>query len=524
MTLSKNYHKVFAIALSLVWSSSFAAESSQPLTLSTRSRVEMSKGSGEYQVVNKTVEWDAKKTAIIICDMWNQHWCKGATERVAEMAPRMNDVVKEARRRGVLIIHCPSDTMKFYTEAPQRKRAQEAPRVKRPADVSKWKSLNLAKEGPLPIDDSDGGYDDQTQCKQGGPWKREIATLEVAPKDAITDNGEEVYNLLQQSGIDNVIIIGVHANMCVLGRPFSIRQMVSVGKNVLLMRDLTDTMYNSRKRPFVSHFAGTDLVVEHIEKYWCPSITSSDILGGQPFRFKDDKRPQIAFLISEPEYHTAETLPEFARKELAFRGFHCTFIQTDASDPNAFPGIEAIKNADLLVVSVRRRTPPKDQLELIRQHLNAGKPLIGLRTASHAFDAKPADNLHDSWSTFDVDILGANYQGHYGNQPPNKPATLVNVIAEAAAHPVLAGVPTDEFRVTSHLYKSRNPASTVTPLMNGHVEGNSTMEPVAWVNTANQRRVFYTSLGNPEDFQLPAFRRLLLNGILWSLNQPIPPQ
>jgi hypothetical protein len=80
--------------------------------------------------------------------------------------------------------------------------------------------------------------------------------------------------------------------MCVLGRPFSIRQMVSLGKSVLLMRDMTDTMYNSRKRPFVSHFAGTDLVVEHIERYWCPSITSADFLGGAPFRFKGDTRPR----------------------------------------------------------------------------------------------------------------------------------------------------------------------------------------------------------------------------------------
>ncbi|MBI3849228.1 MAG: ThuA domain-containing protein [Verrucomicrobia bacterium] len=522
MTLLKNHRTAFAAALLFVCLSGIAADSSKPITLSARGRVETPKGSGQYEIVNRTVEWDPKKTAIIICDMWDQHWCKGATERVAEMAPRMNDVIKEARRRGVFIIHCPSDTMKFYEGTPQRKRAQDAPKVKPPADVSKWKSLNLAKEGPLPIDDSDGGCDDQPQCKQGGPWKREIATLEVAPEDAITDNGEEVYNLLHQAAIDNVIIMGVHANMCVLGRPFSIRQMVSVGKNVLLMRDMTDTMYNSRKRPFVSHFAGTELVVEHIEKFWCPSITSADILGGQPFRFKDDKRPQITFLINEPEYHTAETLPEFAKKELAFRGFNCTFLHADASDTNAFSGIEAIKNADLLVVSVRRRTPPKEQLELIRQHLNAGKPSVGIRTASHAFDAKPPDDRHEAWSTFDVDVLGANYQGHYGKQPANQPAALLKTIA-ASTHPVLTGIPTDEFPVMSHLYKSRNPAPTVTLLMTGHVAGNETIEPVAWVNTSNHHRVFYTSLGSPEDFQLPAFRRLLLNGILWALDQPIPP-
>ena len=78
--------------------------------------------------------------------------------------------------------------------------------------------------------------------------------------------------------------------MCVLGRPFAIRQMVKLGKNVALMRDMTDTMYNPERPPGVSHFAGTDLVVEHVEKYWCPSFTSADITGRAPFRFKEDLR------------------------------------------------------------------------------------------------------------------------------------------------------------------------------------------------------------------------------------------
>jgi nicotinamidase-related amidase len=256
----------------------------------TRSRVETPSGSGQYQVVQKTVEWNPKKTAIIICDMWDQHWCRGATARVAEMAPRMNEVIKEVRRRGVLIIHCPGDVIKFYQGTPQRRRAQQASKATLPPTAAQWKSLSMVKERPLPIDDSDGGCDDQPQCKPSVPWKREIAILEMAPEDAITDNGGEVYNLLQQSGIEGIIILGVHTNQCVLSRQYAVRQLVSMSKNVLLMRDLTDTMYNSRKRPFVSHFTGTDLVVEHIEKYWCPSITSADILGGEPFRFKGDER------------------------------------------------------------------------------------------------------------------------------------------------------------------------------------------------------------------------------------------
>src|SRR5205823_6788199 len=112
---------------------------------------------------------------------------------------------------------------------------------------------------------------------------RQIATIEIAA-DAITDNGQETWNLLAQHEIDNVILCGVHLNMCVLGRPFGIRQMVKLGKNVALMRDLTDTMYNPDRPPGVDHFQGTELIIEHVEKYWCPSFTSSELTGQSPFR------------------------------------------------------------------------------------------------------------------------------------------------------------------------------------------------------------------------------------------------
>ncbi len=328
---------------------------------------------------------------------------------------------------------------------------------------------------------------------------------------------------MEQRGIENVIVMGVHGNMCVLGRPFAIRQMVAQGKNVLLMRDLIDTMYNSRKAPYVSHFAGTDLLVEHIEKYWCPSITSVDFLGGEPFRFRADKRPRIVFVIGENEYHTWETLPEFARNELEWRGYNCSFVTAspDVKD-NVFTNFNVIKDADLLFVSARRRTPPKEMMDLIRAHLDAGKPLVGIRTACHAFAADPADAQHEGWPTFDVDVLGCNYQNHYGNSGTNAAPTYVRTVP--GANPILTGLPTDELEIQGSLYKSRNPAATVTPLMTGHLASGSEIEPVAWINTAHNRRVFYTSLGTPDNFKQPFFRELLLNGISWALDRPIPPE
>jgi hypothetical protein len=224
--------------------------------------------------------------------MWDHHWCQSAEMRVGELAPHVNDFCNALRDRGVLIIHCPSDTMNFYKDYPGRKLAQAAPKVETTVPLQRWCSRDAKRgEPPLPIDDSDGGCTEGKPAKIGPPypWTRENPAIQIKEGDPITDNAEAFY-LMKQRGITNVLVLGVHENICVMGRPFSIRQMVTQGQNVLLVRDLTDTMYNPKMPPHVDHFTGTDLVCEHIEKYWCPSITSDQVLGGSPFRFRDDKR------------------------------------------------------------------------------------------------------------------------------------------------------------------------------------------------------------------------------------------
>ena len=233
----------------------------------------------------------------------------GAVQRpgaVVEMAGPLNEVVKAARARGVFIIHAPSSVTGFYKDTPQRKLAQSAPFAKTPVSLSTaqrwgtaWCWPDPQREPALPIDDSDMGCSCPVQCPVREAWTRQIATIELMPEDALTDDGQETWNLLQARGIDQVILCGVHLNMCVLGRPFGIRQMVHLGKKVALMRDLTDAMYNPEKPPKVSHFAGTDLVIEHVEKYWCPSFASADITGRAPFRFKGARTEEPNTLTAE---------------------------------------------------------------------------------------------------------------------------------------------------------------------------------------------------------------------------------
>jgi lysophospholipase L1-like esterase/nicotinamidase-related amidase len=264
------------------------------LQLTLRSRLKDK--TGPTVVVEKKAAWDPEKTALIICDMWDDHWCKSAARRVNELSGPVNEAVKAARARGVFIIHAPSSVTAFYQGTPARKLAQDAPFAPTPVPLSTaerwgtaWCWPDAKREPAMPIDDSDMGCDCAVKCTIREAWKRQIATIEIAPGDALTDNGQETWNLLRARGIDNVMICGVHLNMCVLGRPFAIRQLVHLGKNVALVRDLTDTMYNPEKPPKVDHFAGTDLVIEHVEKFWCPSFVSTDLTGRPSFHFQTTK-------------------------------------------------------------------------------------------------------------------------------------------------------------------------------------------------------------------------------------------
>src|SRR4051812_11258755 len=208
----------FWLAVLLLINSAMADE--KMLQLTGRSR------HGE-EVSEKKLDWEAGKTAVIICDMWDQHWCASATRRCGEIAPRINEMVSALREKGALVVHAPSDTMKSYEGTEGRKLAMSAPLAPSANPIGKWRYIQPEKEGKLPIDDSDGGCDDEPQCKNYRAWKGEHPAIKILPGDAISDSGQEIYNLLKQRGITHVLMCGVHTNMCVLGRSFGIREMVS---------------------------------------------------------------------------------------------------------------------------------------------------------------------------------------------------------------------------------------------------------------------------------------------------------
>jgi nicotinamidase-related amidase len=161
--------------------------------------------------------------------------------------------------------------MAFYADHPARQRILAFPAITPPPDREH-------PTPPLPVDASDQGSDTgETQTYKA--WSRQHPAVVIdADRDLISDKGAEIYSVLHANAIEQVLIMGVHTNMCVLNRSFAIKQMVRWGVNIALVRDLTDTMYNPAMPPYVSHDEGTRLVVEYIEKFWCPSLLSDDLL------------------------------------------------------------------------------------------------------------------------------------------------------------------------------------------------------------------------------------------------------
>ena len=497
--------------------------------LSLRYQRETSKGSGRYHQLSKRARWNAKETAVIVCDVWDLHHSLNAVRRVGELGPRLNQLLKQARKQGATIIHSPSDCMDAYRGHPARVRAQKAPKsANLPDDIRSWCSVIPSEEAAVyPLDQADGGDDDDPSehaewaaklkkmgRKVGNPWKMQSKLITIDGKrDYISDRGDEVWNILESRGIKNVILTGVHTNMCVLGRPFGLRQMVRNGKRVVLVRDMTDTMYNPKRWPYVSHFTGTDLIISHIERFVCPTVTSDQILGGSEFRFKHDRRPHLVIVMAEREYETNKTLPKFALHYLG-KQFRVTLVHADPKRRNQIPGIEAVKTADILLISIRRRALAPSKLKLVRDFVKAGKPVVGIRTASHAFSlrGKPAPSGHTVWESWDGDVFGGHYTNHHGN----KLKSTVRVVSSASRHAILRGIDQESFPQAGSLYMTRPLAKGTKVLLSGTVKGKAA-EPVAWTyKRSDGGRSFYTSLGHPGDFDNPQFLRLLANGICWA--------
>lgn len=515
---------IFTLFLFLIVFPFLSAASANDAPFKFTQRFREKSEDGSWKIVYKTVEYDPAKTAVIVCDVWDGHYCERAGKRVGELAPKINEVLHLARDKGALIIHAPSGTMDVYKDLPQRKLALAAPAVETEVPLQGWIHRMEDREPPLPVDTTKTACDDPNPGPVVRKYSKQHEAVDICEPDAIGD-GHDVFYLMKQRGIEHVVILGVHVNMCVLGRPFGIRQLVLQGMDVVLMRDMTDAMYSPTEEPRVSHVRGTELVIEHIEKYWCPTVTSTDLTDRPAFRFEEDKRPHVVFIVSDDHYDADKTIPGFAQMLREEYGCHCTVLH--GQHKADVPQTAELQAADCLVLYVRRLALPVEQLARIREYLNQGQPFVGLRTSSHAFSTKfklpdgykPAPGT-DEWPEFDAEVQGGNYNNHAANHL----GTDVKIVEAAADHPILAGVAPNAWHSTGSLYRTAPIAADCTLLMTGSIteKGETETQPLTWTRLHNGGRVVYSSLGHPEDFAIPAFRRMLVNAIFWAMDREAP--
>ena len=227
------------------------------------------------------------------------------------------------------------------------------------------------------------------------------------------------------------------------------------------------------------------------------------------------QKKKIFVIMGDNEYQSERTIPRYANQ--VFKDdFELNYIYSDAKDRNHLEGLEQLISADLVILSVRRLALQKQQLNIIRNYLKSGKPLLSIRTSTHGFSLRnnvPGPQGSDQWPEFDKEILGCNYDGHF----PNQDMTNVTLNYKNAKHPVLSTI--KNFSCRSWLYKVKPLAKDAKVLLNGSThEGDK--HPVAWTRTTQFKgKVFSTTLGHPDDFTNRNFIQLLYNATYWLLDQ-----
>lgn len=257
-------------------------------------------------------------------------------------------------------------------------------------------------------------------------------------------------------------------------------------------------------------------------------------------------KTHVVWIAGDEEYRSEEALPMLARILEAKHGFRCTVLhavdpatgEIDPQNQRNIPGLEALRTAGLMVLFTRFRDLPDEQMRHIVEYVEAGKPVIGIRTATHAFDLRSSPTYaHWSWNSrqwdggFGRQVLGETWIRHHGRHGAQ--GTRARIAPGAAAHPVLRGIADGEIQVPTDVYAVRLPLPEgCVPLLLGEVTDgtapgapeaagsvNDPMMPVAWTRTYKGGRVFTVTMGSAQDFENAGLRRLLINAIYWALGR-----
>jgi type 1 glutamine amidotransferase len=263
---------------------------------------------------------------------------------------------------------------------------------------------------------------------------------------------------------------------------------------------------------------------------------------------KPGQGKNVVLIAGDDEYHSEQMMPQFAEILEKRQGFRCTVLfsrnpQTGRIDPHArgnIPGLEALEKADLLILFARFRDLPDEQMKYFAQYVESGKPIFGIRTATHAFEIESGKTYaRYSWNSkeagweggFGRRVLGETWIAHHGDH--GKQSTRGRIVPEQRANPILRGIADGQIWVATDVYEVRLPLpERCVPLVRGEVlsgmkesdsavtgKANQPMLPVAWTSTYKQARVFTSTMGSAEDFSNEALRRLFVNAALWTVGR-----
>lgn len=288
----------------------------------------------------------------------------------------------------------------------------------------------------------------------------------------------------------------------------------------------------------VAAFAGVTALTAQEAKLWCEYEPVKDGLG---------KGKHVVLIAGDDEYRSEEALPMLGKILASRHGFRCTVLfpvnDKGIVQPNHqtnIPGMELVKDADLLILGLRFRNLPDEQMKAFDEYLESGKPMIGLRTSTHAFKipkeskyAKYSFNYKgDEWKGgFGREVLGDTWINHHGRHGSQSTRGVPN--EKNAGHAILKGV--DDVWGPSDVYGIRNLPETATVLLDGQViegmkptdkplegEKNDPMMPIAWVKdfetkSGAKSKIFCTTMGAATDFESRGLRRLVVNASLWCM-------
>lgn len=311
--------------------------------------------------------------------------------------------------------------------------------------------------------------------------------------------------------------------------------------------------------------AGKGVIVLRLDRSLIPCAVIAALLLGLTVSLAGAAEPYVVYpggsgpgqgkhvvLVSgDEEYRSEETLPQLGKILSQRHGFQCTVLfAIDKGDGTInpqqndnIPGLEALKSADLMVIFTRFRNLPDDQMQALLDYTDSGRPIVGLRTATHAFNLKPESKFaRYTWTSKDPEwnggwgrqVLGETWINHHGKH--GKQSTRGILVAEQARHPILRGIKDGDIWGPTDVYGVRLPLpGDCQPLVLGQVlEGmkpddapvkgpqNDPMMPIAWIKThktsqGKSARVFTTTMGASQDFSSPGLRRLLVNACYWGL-------